>query len=321
MKRLISLTVSLAILGFIYWQIDAGAMLKILQGCNVAWLVASLAMVIPLTAITAWRFQQLMPPQVRISFVEATRLILAASSLNMVLPSKMGEIAKAWFMRGKGGMDGRTAVSLVVFEKSCDMLSLLLWCALGLIIYPDKNALFWLFAAGILAALIAGFLFIGSAGFLRISARLANAITPRGSRDKLAGLWTKLAEIQAFFWSNKTRGLKILSISLFIWFLHLLQIWWFTLALKASVPFLSNLAIAPLTILAGLVPLTFAGVGTRDAAAILLYQPFFAAPTGAALGLLLTTRYLMPAIAGLPFLNHYLMLLRTGPDSQRATVS
>jgi len=40
----------------------------------------------------------------------------------------------------------------------------------------------------------------------------------------------------------------------------------------------------------------------RDAALIAFYQPYFN-PTAAALGLLCTSRYLLPAIGGLPFLN------------------
>ncbi|MGC1524823.1 MAG: hypothetical protein WA783_02110 [Phormidesmis sp.] len=94
--------------------------------------------------------------------------------------------------------------------------------------------------------------------------------------------------------------------SVFFWLLHLLQIWFFILALNAWVNPITNLALSPLAILAGLLPLTFAGVGTRDAALIFLYQPYFSEATGAALGLLCSSRYLLPAIGGLPFLSQYL---------------
>ena len=117
-------------------------------------------------------------------------------------------------------------------------------------------------------------------------------------------------EMHDYFWSDKTQLAKIVSTSIFIWFGHLLQIWLFILALNAWTPFLANLAISPLAILAGLLPLTFAGVGTRDAALILFYQPYFDAQTAAALGLLCTSRYVIPAIAGLPFLGKYLGSLK-----------
>jgi uncharacterized protein (TIRG00374 family) len=321
MKRLIPLSISLLILALIYWKIDARAVLAVLRECDVFWLGAGLAMVVPLTMLTAWRFQCLMPPQVRVSFGEANRLILAASTLNMVLPSKMGDIVKAWFMRGKSEMGGGLALSLVVFEKLCDMLALLLWCVIGLLCYENKTALLWLCTVVISTALITGLLFIGSAQFLRIFTSTLNKLMPHSLRARFEVLWERFGEVQSFFWSNKLQAMKVAAVSVFIWFLHLVQISVFVLALKATVPFLSNLAIAPLAILAGLVPLTFAGVGTRDAAVIGLYSPFFAAPIGAALGLLLTARYILPGLFGLPFLNGYLAALKLGSTLDRKTSS
>jgi uncharacterized membrane protein YbhN (UPF0104 family) len=116
--------------------------------------------------------------------------------------------------------------------------------------------------------------------------------------------------MHAYFWASKARLLKVTLTSVFVWFLHLLQIWMFILGLKAWTPFLANLALSPLAILAGLLPLTFAGVGTRDAALILFYAPYFAQPVAAALGLLCTARYVLPAIGGLPFVGGYLPKLR-----------
>ena len=127
--------------------------------------------------------------------------------------------------------------------------------------------------------------------------------------------------MHGFFWASKRQLAKVVFTSVFIWFLHLLQIWMFILALKAWTPFLSNLALSPLAILAGLLPLTFAGVGTRDAALVLFYAPFFDAPTAAALGVLCTGRYFLPALGGLPFVPQYLQLVakdrarKTAPES------
>ncbi len=100
--------------------------------------------------------------------------------------------------------------------------------------------------------------------------------------------------------------------SVFIWFLHLLQIWMFILALRAQTPFLANLALAPLAILAGLLPLTLAGIGTRDAALIFFYRPYLDAPTAVALGILCTMRYVLPAIGGIPFFSAIFARFETG---------
>lgn len=310
MKRLISITISLIILAVIYTKIDFPGLIQVFKNCDRWWMATSLGMVVPLTLFTAWRLQQLMPTGSRLGFGEANRLILAASVLNMVLPSKMGDIAKAYFMKQRGHLDGTLSLSLVVFEKACDLLSLLLWCVLGLLLYPHKDALFWTMTGGVLLGVVIGVFLLASRKFAHLFFLVAKKFAPKKLRSKLEKLQMSWAEMHEYFWRDKAQLLKITSTSVFIWFLHLLQIWFFILALKAWTPFLANLALSPLAILAGLLPLTFAGVGTRDAALILFYQPYFNAPTAAALGLLCTSRYLLPAIGGLPFLGQYLAAVR-----------
>ncbi|MGI0489254.1 lysylphosphatidylglycerol synthase transmembrane domain-containing protein, partial [Pantanalinema rosaneae CENA516] len=250
------------------------------------------------------------PSSPRLTFAEANRLILVASTLNMVLPSKMGDIAKAYFMRERGHLSGSLSLSLVIFEKACDMLSLLLWCAFGLLLYPQKDWLFWIMTLSVVGGLVMGGLLLGSRQFAQLFFFAGQAIAPKKLKAKLATMQTAWREMHDYFWGDRRHFLLIAGTSIFIWFLHLLQIWFFILALNAWAPFLANLALSPLAILAGLLPLTFAGVGTRDAALILFYQPYFNAATAAALGVLCTSRYLIPAIAGLPFFNQYLSTVK-----------
>ncbi|HAG85855.1 MAG TPA: lysylphosphatidylglycerol synthetase [Cyanobacteria bacterium UBA12227] len=307
MKRIISIVVSLIILAIIYSKIDFPKLIEVFKECDRLWMAISLGMVVPLTLVTSWRLQQLMPSGSTLGFFEANRLILAASVLNMVLPSKMGDIAKAYFMKQRGHLGGSLSLSLVIFEKACDMLSLLLWCVFGLLVYPEKNWLFWMMTASVGIGLILGVLLLASRKFAYFFFLVARKLAPRKLGSKLEKMQISWGEMHDYFWRDKGQLFKITGTSIFIWFLHLLQIWFFILALKAWTPFLVNLALSPLAILAGLLPLTFAGVGTRDAALVLFYQPYFDPATAAALGLLCTSRYLLPAIGGLPFLGQFLV--------------
>jgi len=311
MKRLFSILVSALILAVIYWKIDFAGLVQVFRSANLTWMAISLSMVVPITLITAWRLQQLMPVGGRLGLGEANRLILAASVLNMVLPSKMGDIAKAYFMRDRGHLSGSLALSMVVFEKASDMLSLLLWCAFGLLLYPSKDWLFWVMTITVAGGLILGILLLSSPKLAQSFFALGQTIAPKKLRAKLGKLSYAWQEMHDYFWHDKGNLLKIALTSIFLWFLHLLQIWFFILALNAWTPFLANLALSPLAILAGLMPLTFAGVGTRDAALIAFYAPYFNAATAAALGVLCTSRYLLPALGGLPFLNQYISTLKT----------
>lgn len=305
LKRFVSIVVSVAILLYIYTQIDLDNLLQVFQNCDRLMLIISLAMVIPITLVTSWRLQQLVP-QRSIGFLSANRLILGASVLNMVLPSKMGDLAKSYFMAERSNLSGSLALSISIFEKACDLLSLLLWCVFGLILYPAKDGLFWTMTIGVLLGFIVGLLLLSSQKFADWFFQFTIKLAPKTIGKKLQTMQTSWGEMHQYFWSDRQQLWLITSTSVFIWFLHLLQIWLFILALKAVVPFLVSLALSPLSILAGLLPLTFAGIGTRDAAIIYFYQDYFSEATGAALGLLCTSRYFIPALIGLPFLGQML---------------
>ena len=315
MKKLLSLLISLGILALIYWKIGPehrAELMRIFRDCDPLWMTLSLGMVVPLTLMTSWRLQQLMPARGQLSFGEANRLILVASVLNMVLPSKGGDIAKAYFMRDRSNLSGSLALSLVVFEKSCDMLSLLLWCVFGLVLYPNHDDVFLGMTAAVTGMLVFGLLLLGSVKFAQLFFGLGARFAPGKMKQKFAKFGASWGEMHAYFWSSKTRLATVTITSIFIWFLHLLQIWLFIFALRAAVPFVTNLALSPLAILAGLLPVpTFGGAGTRDGALVALYAPYFATPTALALGLLCTARYILPAIGGLPFAGQYLARVKT----------
>jgi glycosyltransferase 2 family protein len=321
LKRAVSVLVSLGLLAAIYSRIDLSALGRVLATADFAWLFAGLGALLPIKLTQAWRLRELMPRKSTarerpLGRRESLRLILVADVMNMVLPSKMGDLAKAWFLRSRGHLGGSLALSLVVFEKAWDVLALLLWCGLGLLALPGKGAELWVLAGAVWTALAGGLLLLGSAGFARLCFAAARRVVPSRFQGKLLETLDRLEEswrdTQVYFREEPGQLRRVVALSVGLWLLHFLQLWIFILALNAWVPFLPHLALASLAILAGLVPLTFAGLGTRDAALIALYAPYFGPPTAAALGILFTSRYLLPALAGLPFFRTDLEAMRGG---------
>lgn len=303
MKRAIGIGVSLLLIAVIWARVEPRAMLAAIGSVDAGWFTAAVLMVVPLTLITALRFQAL--ARGSIGAGEATRLILSASSLNLVLPSKMGDLAKAIVLRSRHGMGGGRAVALVVFEKLLDLMALLLVGTLALLLArPPLPGLPLILAAGAAGGL-ALFLFLLPASPL---AALAQRIAPRlpaGVRSRLESTLAGWADLTAWIWAQRGLALAILTGSLLLWALHLLQMWLFARAISDAVPMLPAMALAYLAILAGLLPFTFAGIGTRDAALVILFAPFLTPAEGAVLGVFATLRYVLPALGGLPFVSDY----------------
>lgn len=315
MKTLLSLAVSAALLGIIYWMIDFPQLIDAFRLSDVWLLALGIAFVVPTTLLTAWRLTRLLPVEAGLSLARSTRIILAGSVLNIILPSKMGDVAKFAFLRQRGVISGATALSTVVFEKAVDLVALLVWCALGLAVFSGEAWFFRTMLAVVGAGALAGGAMLVSrnlsAWFFKIAIRLA----PARLADKVAALRDAWFAMHAHFWRNRRFGAWMLAVSVFLWFLHLVQIWIFALSLGAPVPLSANLALAPLAILAGLLPLTLGGIGTRDAALIYLFIGYMPPATGAALGILCTLRYLLPALGGLPFFVGFLNAARQMRDA------
>ena len=310
LKIFISIGVSLLILGALYWKIDIANIKNILAQVDVPVLTGALLILIPTTLLSALRFRMLLSGKNKPSLGVATKLILASATMNAVLPSKMGDMLKSVFMRDALDMRGSFAVSIVVFEKACDLLGLLIWCLLGLVVYAGDDDFFTLLTLAIGGGLGFGILMLSSLSFADWILRLISKIAPSSLADKFENLRKSWAEVHGFFWRSKITVMNIVGITLIIWFLYLFQIWLLTVALNTQVPQLISFGLSSLALLAGLAPLTFAGVGTRDAATIYFFAPFMTAPAGAALGLLITLRNVLTGLAGLPFLNKYINMLR-----------
>ncbi|MFN3945059.1 MAG: lysylphosphatidylglycerol synthase domain-containing protein [Allosphingosinicella sp.] len=302
MRRLVALVVSLVLLAVIWWQVDARAMVAAIGAADPLWLGLGLAAVMPLTLGTAWRFALLGRSGLGIG--TATRLILSSSTLNLVLPSKMGDLTKAWVLARRHGWEPKRAIAIVVIEKMLDMAALLLLGGLALLRVADGEPLLLLAALAVAGLLLLLLVLLSPLPLAPWAIGRLAGLLPAGPGAKAAAFAAQWRDAVGWFWNRPARAASIAALSLALWAGHLAQFWLFATAL-GQVPFIDNMAFATLAILAGLMPLTMAGIGTRDAAIVLFYRPWLEPASGAALGVLATLRYVLPALAGLLFVRDY----------------
>ena len=303
--RFLSIIISVAIIILLYWQIDFEKIIQVFLQANILWIILGLTLVVPITLLTAFRLTFLSLYLNKIDFLEALKLILAASVMNLILPSKMGDVAKGVFIVREKGITYAQAIPLVVFEKISDLLALLLWCIFGLLFLQNYSSLYVTLLAVSFIFFTIGILSISSKAFVNFAFKFLISLLPNKLSSNVDNFKKGWLEIIDFINNDKIRGFLLSLLSIFLWFLHLLQIWIFIIALSPGVDFFVSLAITPLAIFAGLLPLTFSGIGTRDFAFIYLYAAYFSIATGAALGILATLRYIIPALVGIPFFFQY----------------
>lgn len=293
-RKLIAAGVSLGLLLLLYAVLDVDALGQALGRTDPVLLALSVALLAPPFLASAWRLDWMAPPGNRPGTWRAFKLIMLACTLNMVLPSKMGDIAKAAFLRRPGERGLGAPLALVVFEKGWDVLGLVACGLIAVLIGAGSGVPSWIpwLLAGLTAA----------GGVVLVSRELPGALLrPAGrwlGRD-LAAAIEPWREIQDRVYGTSGRTVALVAGSILIWALQLLQIGTMALALGMPLPPVTGAALLTIGILAGLLPFTFAGIGTRDAAFVLLLAPYADTSTAAALGVLFMGRLTVPALIGL----------------------
>ncbi len=304
MKRVIALLVSCLMMVFIFLRIDFRQFLHYVKEMNVGLLILAVAFFIPQVAITAFRWKELIQHRLHMSLWESTKLILAGNALNILLPSRMGDLSKAYFLKREGKLEIKRGTNIVLFEKYIDLASLGIVILTGILFDFRLNQAnlmglaYSLSMIGIFPVLY----------FLKLDRWVGHPIFEKNKiLSKIKHFLLDSQQYLLELKKNPAHLLFIILTSIFLWFVHILQFYFIFLAFHSTVSLLNVFRLVPLAILVGLVPISMVGIGTRDSAMIYFFSPYEAVPKIVGIGVFATLRYFVPGLLGLPFLNQYIV--------------
>ncbi len=299
-KRLVAPAVSVLILAAIFTQIEPGRLGSYFAGMDWRWFGASMLAFVPDFLIRTFRVRYMMGEELRYS--DAFGTILASSSLSVVLPSKGGELAKGFFLSRHVSADLKTCFAAVIFERVMDVAALVLIMFAGLALIGDDRYVL----AGVW---LGGLVILGCAAvYLAVHLKGAAAEWVRRGVGWIPKVADFLDASRSYVLDLAGSGkiLPLAGCSLALWLVHVLQFSCFFEALGYPGPGVTILAYVPAAIFIGLLPVTIAGVGTRELALIFLFAPWAPAELAVGVGLLSHLRYLLPGIAGIGVTHRYL---------------
>jgi hypothetical protein len=138
MKRALRIALSLLVsAGFIAWTFhgkDIGGAIDALRGADIRWLIPYMAILAGIQLCRTLRWEELMRPQLRMGFWEVNRLSAIGLMALVVLPLRLGELARPMLVAGPG--EKRTtftrAFAPIVVERVVDglLIALLLFTVL-----------------------------------------------------------------------------------------------------------------------------------------------------------------------------------------------
>jgi len=302
-STVLSLAVSGALLIGLYLSVDLPAVAEVFRGASGGWLLVSLGMIVPITILRAMRFAWVVPAGAVPGLGEALRLTLVASAFNVFLPTKAGDFVKSYFVAKRGGASAGVAITAIVYERLCDLLGMIFWCLSAWLLGPpllgNLPSFTWLLVGG--GGLLCAVLILSERAAdlsLTVVRRILVYRKLKVLRDLAEG-WPALHRCLR----GRRGGIALLSV--FLWFVHLTQIWLFTVALGVSIPYFICARLSAVALMAGQLPLTFGGLGARDVALVVLFSGYMTPERAVALGILTASRGLLPPLAALPILRPY----------------
>jgi len=304
MKTLIAFVLSLAIMGVIFSRINLGEFVQYFTQID-PWLAAvAVLFFVPQVVLSAYRWQVMVKDKTRMSLWESVKLILSANALNILLPSRVGDLSKAYFVGRAGKIKMKRSMNVVFFEKYIDLASLGIVVLTGILWSRDwdESAFLGFGFSGATIGLFPVLYFINLHRWTSFPLFEKNRVLNK-VKDFLVDSQEYLNELKRDF---KLLGF-VLGLSVFLWFVHIVQFYLIFLALHSQVSVFNVFRLVPLAILVGLIPVTVAGVGTRDSAMIYFFAPYESTALIVGVGLFASLRYFVPGILGLPFLNRYIV--------------
>jgi uncharacterized membrane protein YbhN (UPF0104 family) len=308
LKHLLTIVVSAGMIAAIFWQIDITKFAAVFSEIKWPWFLAGFFCFLPVYMVLVSRLRYLAGRE--LGSGDALRLILAASSLNTVLPSKGGDLVKGMFIKRYTGRSVSEGLSIVVLERVSDLTALVVIMIAGLIQLGNYAAQ-GLFAWAVGLALLGGTIFYFFMHLYNFNE--GGVIRHLGRIPKIGALYDAsqtLVRRQVF-----EGGIaRIFAYSLVSWLIQLFQFFCFFYALGFDGPAMTIVGLVPAAIVVGLLPITVAGLGTRDVAMIVLFAPWAPAEMMAGIALLSHLRYILPGLAGLVSVRQFLAET-SGPEA------
>lgn len=283
LEKWLPILISVVLMLVVLHKIDLRSLGEQLANINTALMVVALLLFLPQIALFSWRWQIMISPRMRTGFYDAFGLILASCTMNLFLPSKIGDLSKAFFLKKQKDLPLSYGLNLVVLEKALDLISLGFVTSLGLLAahnFGREAVAAWIFTGGLTFVIVVG-------GWL---------VSKKSSFVAVKELWDR-----------KSLLAQIFALSLVVWFFQVFQFYLMFKAFRSELSLSLIYQWVPYAILAGVLPVSFSGIGVRDSALLYLLKAYEKPEIIAGVGLFMSVRYLLPGIVGLFYLKRYLV--------------
>ena len=303
---IITILVTIIIFILLFARIKDSDFLVNIKNINIFFLMIAIIALAPGILLLAYRWKLMISDYKKISFLESVRIFMFSQTTSIITPSRVGEYGKTFFLRDKK-FNLKIGTSAFLLEKIFDVFFIALFCFVGIMsIKKPINHTLIMVVYIVFFMLLAGMILLLSVSFRKNSFLfgLINKIIPFAKlKNLIFDMLSYLEKIK----KDKKKLCLIFAVSFLAWFFLLFEgyLFFWAIGYQSQVSFFTALGLIPIGILIGMIPITIAGMGTRDAAFVMLFSYYVPAQMIIIFGLLFSLRYFVPALIGLIWTKRY----------------
>ena len=288
-KFVILLITTLLVFYLIFQKIDYVSLKETLLNANLSYLAAASLAILLVPIFSAKKWQSVLGAMnYSISWKESFNVIMAAFPVSAITPSKSGDLIRAYYLRDK--IPATQTIGAVITERFIDISILAFFSFIGALIL--KNELILVISLSIIFLI---FLFCLVINRIKL-------LFPKWQQKIESFL-----QVLKVFIRQPQKILPVLLYALILWSIVILEVKLLFLALGANISLFYIAAVFPLAIFVGLIPITIAGMGTRDSAIIYFFSFLTKSSICLGVGFLYSFfSYWFLALLGLPLMKKLL---------------
>ena len=276
----------LAIIGiaiFIYIIFSTGPekIFYSLISANISLLFLSTIILIPALYLKGIKWKILTDEfKVKLGVNEATKISIIGISFGTITPGRIGELSRAFYLSKKNLNLGKS-LSSIFLDRLFDIISLVVLSFLGLIFILSKFYFTSIIEIFIIFIIVYSVVFIAltkkKITFI-IARPFFNSIIPEKYKDKLKLAFDSFYDGLNLLKRRKMKLMVAFILSLADWLISFVQSYIILLAFGYNISYFNLIFIIPLSVLVTLIPISIAGLGTREATFIYLFSLFSIPP-------------------------------------------
>lgn len=250
LARAARIVIAAGLFAFLLYYSNPGQVAAELADIRWGWLAAAIALVLVDRTLMAWRWIALLAPiaqGTRPPLSSVLRIFFVSSFLGTFLPGSVGgDAVRAWGL-SRVGVGAHESLASVLMDRLLGVIAVFLLAGAGLALAPDMLGE---------RIVIAG---------LAVVAIVCLAALTVAFSDRVAARYRLFAALNAY--RGHRAGLAgVLAASIGVQALRILQAWLLGLSLGITAGLSAYFALIPIILLVMLLPITFNGIGTSQAA-------------------------------------------------------